>query len=240
MARDAAASRRRSGWRARGSPSWTRRWPTGSRARCVRWARTRGCRRSSTSRATRAGGASRRPTARIPTWSQRSAWLSSRGLQDGADAPVLATGKHFVGYGLPEGGMNWAPAHIGPRELREVYLLPFEAAVREAGLRSVMNGYEELDGVPCAPRASCFTTIAARRVGLRRHRRLGLRGDRRALDARTASSATSDGRRPRARGGHRRRAALDRRLRRAAGAGARRRARRPGAGRSRGRARAGA
>lgn len=45
--------------------------------------------------------------------------------------------------------MNWAPAHIPPRVLREVYLHPFEAAVREAGLESIMAGYHELDGVPC-------------------------------------------------------------------------------------------
>ena len=31
---------------------------------------------------------------------------------------------------LPEGGMNRAPAHIGPRELRDTFLLPFEVAVR--------------------------------------------------------------------------------------------------------------
>lgn len=73
-----------------------------------------------------------------------------RGLQ-GPDlaSGVVATAKHFVGYGAPEGGMNWAPAHIGDRELREVYLHPFEAAVA-AGLASVMNSYNELDGVPGA------------------------------------------------------------------------------------------
>ena len=54
-----------------------------------------------------------------------------RGLQgDDLGAGVIATAKHFVGYGASEGGMNWAPAHIGARELREVYLHPFEAAVR--------------------------------------------------------------------------------------------------------------
>jgi beta-glucosidase len=73
---------------------------------------------------------------------------------DGLQGPDLATGviataKHFVGYGASEGGMNWAPAHVGDRELREVFLHPFEAAV-DAGLASVMNGYHELDGVPCA------------------------------------------------------------------------------------------
>ena len=62
---------------------------------------------------------------------------------------VIATAKHFVGYGASEGGMNWAPAHIPERELRDVHLRPFEAAVRQAGLASVMNAYHELDGVPC-------------------------------------------------------------------------------------------
>jgi beta-glucosidase len=62
---------------------------------------------------------------------------------------VIATAKHLVGYGASEGGMNWAPAHIPPRVLREVYLHPFEAAVREAGLESIMAGYHELDGIPC-------------------------------------------------------------------------------------------
>lgn len=62
---------------------------------------------------------------------------------------VAATGKHFVGYGSSEGGMNWAPAHIPERELREVYLHPFEAVVSEAKLASIMPGYHELDGIPC-------------------------------------------------------------------------------------------
>ncbi len=63
---------------------------------------------------------------------------------------IVATGKHFVGYGMTEGGMNWSPAHFGERELRETYLFPFEAAVREAKLASMMNAYHELDGIPCA------------------------------------------------------------------------------------------
>jgi len=74
-----------------------------------------------------------------------------RGLQgDDLSEGVIATAKHFVGYGASEGGMNWAPAHLGQREVREVFLHPFESAVVEAGLRSVMNSYNELDGVPGA------------------------------------------------------------------------------------------
>lgn len=89
-----------------------------------------------------------------------------RGLQ-GEDLRhgVLATAKHFVGYAASEGGMNWAPVHLGARELREVYLHPFEAAVRTAGLRSVMNGYHELDGVPCATDRELLTTILREQWG---------------------------------------------------------------------------
>jgi beta-glucosidase len=78
-----------------------------------------------------------------------------RGLQ--ADGEVLATGKHMVGHGVPEGGLNRAPAHIGPRELRDVFLWPFEAAVR-AGMRSMMHAYEDVDGVPCVASRELFTT----------------------------------------------------------------------------------
>jgi beta-glucosidase len=81
-----------------------------------------------------------------------------RGLQEGGGGPVLATGKHMVGHGLPEGGMNRAPAHIGARELRDIYLWPFEAAVREAGMRSMMHAYEDVDGVPCVASRELFTT----------------------------------------------------------------------------------
>lgn len=71
----------------------------------------------------------------------------------------IATLKHFVGYGAPEGGMNWAPAHIPQRELREVYLKPFEMAVKEGGALSVMNGYHELDGIPCGSSMELLTDI---------------------------------------------------------------------------------
>lgn len=73
-----------------------------------------------------------------------------RGVQGGDLARgVVCTGKHFLAYGASEGGLNWAPAHAGPRELRDVYALPFHAAIREAGLASMMNSYGEVDGVPC-------------------------------------------------------------------------------------------
>jgi len=61
---------------------------------------------------------------------------------------VIATLKHFVAHGQPESGQNCGPANVSMRELREVFLRPFHAAVRDAGAISVMPSYNEVDGVP--------------------------------------------------------------------------------------------
>ena len=61
---------------------------------------------------------------------------------------VMATLKHFAAHGQPESGTNCAPAGTGERTLRETFLYPFEAAIKEAGAISVMASYNEIDGVP--------------------------------------------------------------------------------------------
>lgn len=65
-------------------------------------------------------------------------------------AGVVSTLKHFVGYSGSRGGQNHGPVAVGKRELAEVYLPPFEIAIRDAGARSVMNSYTEVDGIPVA------------------------------------------------------------------------------------------
>ena len=73
-----------------------------------------------------------------------------RGVQgDSLERGVVATAKHYMGYGAGEGGLNWAPSQLPRRELLERFLPPFAAAIREAGIGSVMNGYQEIDGIPC-------------------------------------------------------------------------------------------
>src|SRR5256886_13525341 len=61
---------------------------------------------------------------------------------------VLATLKHMTGHGQPESGTNVGPAPYGERTLRDVFLYPFEVVIKEAGARSVMPSYNEVDGVP--------------------------------------------------------------------------------------------
>src|SRR5258705_1394847 len=61
---------------------------------------------------------------------------------------VIATLKHFAAHGQPESGTNCAPVNVSERILREVFLFPFQAAIRDAGAMSVMASYNEIDGVP--------------------------------------------------------------------------------------------
>jgi beta-glucosidase len=83
-----------------------------------------------------------------------------RGLQgDDIKQGVIATLKHFAGHGLPERGLNSSPSLIPPRLFRDVYLYPFEQAVKEGGVLSVMNAYHEIDGVPCAASEDLLTDI---------------------------------------------------------------------------------
>ncbi|WP_431220263.1 beta-glucosidase family protein [Leifsonia xyli] len=79
-----------------------------------------------------------------------------RGLQG---AGVHATLKHFVGYSASQAGRNHAPVHAGPREVRDTLLQPFEMAVRDGGVRSVMNSYAEIDGVPVGASPEYLTGI---------------------------------------------------------------------------------
>ncbi len=72
---------------------------------------------------------------------------------------VVATGKHFLGYGASEGGLNSANVEAGSRRVRDVFAFPFEAAIQLAHLRSVMNTYSEVNGVPAAISHELLTTL---------------------------------------------------------------------------------
>jgi beta-glucosidase len=61
---------------------------------------------------------------------------------------VFATAKHFAVHGQPEGGTNVAPGNYSERVVREYFLKPFEAAVKEGHVENVMASYNEIDGIP--------------------------------------------------------------------------------------------
>ena len=70
----------------------------------------------------------------------------TKGLQGkDSEKEVAATGKHFLGYSYGDGGLNMSSNPITERDIREEYAKPFQAAISEAGLMSVMNSYGTLD-----------------------------------------------------------------------------------------------
>jgi beta-glucosidase-like glycosyl hydrolase len=85
-----------------------------------------------------------------------------RGLQD---AGIHATLKHFVGYSASQAGRNHAPVHVGPRFVEDVLLPPFEMAVLDGGVRSVMNSYAEIDGAPVGATPQYLTDVLRGRWG---------------------------------------------------------------------------
>jgi beta-glucosidase len=87
-----------------------------------------------------------------------------RGLQS---AGVVATLKHFAGYSASRAARNHGPVSMGRRELLDVILPPFEAAVVAAGTGSVMNSYADVDGVPAAADRWLLTELLRDQWGFR-------------------------------------------------------------------------
>ena len=75
----------------------------------------------------------------------KASYTRSHGIANGS---LMCTAKHFAGYSVPAGGINLAPASLGEREMRTLHLYPFEMAVKEANVYSIMPSYNEVDGVP--------------------------------------------------------------------------------------------
>ena len=78
---------------------------------------------------------------------------------------IVSTLKHFVGYSASQAGRNHAPVSMGPRELADVMLPPFEMALRHGGARSVMHAYTDIDGVPAAANRALLTGLLRQEWG---------------------------------------------------------------------------
>jgi len=90
----------------------------------------------------------------------------------GAEGPfatdkVVSTLKHLTGHGQPSAGVNIAPAQIAPRELHEVFLPPFEAAVKLAHAASIMPSYNEIDGIPSHVNGPLLNDVVRKQWGFR-------------------------------------------------------------------------
>ncbi len=100
--------------------------------------------------------------ARDPRWgrmaegSGEDPWLDARmgeamvrGYQGKVPGPasMAACVKHFAGYGAAEGGRDYNSTFLTERQLRNVILPPFEAAVK-AGALTLMTSFNDNDGIP--------------------------------------------------------------------------------------------
>lgn len=71
---------------------------------------------------------------------------------------VLASTKHFVGYGAGLAGRDYNTVDMSDRVLREVYLPPFKATV-DAGVATIMTSFNEVDGIPATGSHYLLTEI---------------------------------------------------------------------------------
>lgn len=70
-----------------------------------------------------------------------------QGADYSANNKILATAKHWVGYGAAQGGRDYNTTDLSERSLRETYFPPFKSAV-DAGVGSFMTSFNDIDGVP--------------------------------------------------------------------------------------------
>jgi len=78
---------------------------------------------------------------------------------------IFATPKHFVADGEPWAGANGEDYEISERALREVYMRPFEAAVRVAHAESIMPAHHAINGVPCHANAWLLDEVLRKEWG---------------------------------------------------------------------------
>ncbi len=71
---------------------------------------------------------------------------------------MAACVKHYAGYGASEGGRDYNTTSIPARQLRNVYLPPFKAAV-DAGAMTLMTSFNDIDGIPATGNRHLLTDI---------------------------------------------------------------------------------
>ena len=84
-----------------------------------------------------------------------------KGFQgDDYSAPdkLVACAKHYVGYGSAEGGRDYDNGEISEPTLRDIYLPPFQSAVK-SGVGTVMSAFLDLNGIPATSNRRLLTDV---------------------------------------------------------------------------------
>jgi beta-glucosidase len=71
---------------------------------------------------------------------------------------IAACLKHFVGYGMSEGGRDYRFSDVSAQSLWETYLPPYQACI-DAGAATVMSGFNDISGVPATANYYTLTEI---------------------------------------------------------------------------------
>jgi beta-glucosidase len=79
---------------------------------------------------------------------------------------LAACAKHYVAYGAAEAGRDYNTVDMSERQLREVYLQPFHAAVDE-GVATLMASFNTINGVPASANAFTLTQVLRGEWGFR-------------------------------------------------------------------------
>ncbi len=95
------------------------------------------------------------------------------GLQGKAEQTRTGIGQHhlaamckgYIGHGFPERGINLAPILVPEIELRNFFLPPYAAAIREANVYSVMPVYDEVNGVPAHASVKLLKELLRKELG---------------------------------------------------------------------------
>lgn len=83
-----------------------------------------------------------------------------------ANDSILACAKHYVAYGETTGGRDSYEAEVSPRKLLSVFLPPFEKAVKQAKVATLMAGYQAIDGLPCSANSWVLRDIPKEQWGM--------------------------------------------------------------------------
>ena len=89
-----------------------------------------------------------------------------QGSDPSAPGRLLASVKHFAGYGAADGGRDYDSSYLSDTELYNVYFPPFKAAV-DAGVGSVMSAYMNLNDVPATGNAFLLQDVLRKQWGFK-------------------------------------------------------------------------
>ena len=105
---------------------------------------------------------------------------------------VITEPKHYCVHGIPEGGINCAPARVGRREVETYYLPVFEAGIKRGGAYNVMSCYNSIDGEVVGESPYYLKEVLKDRFGLKGISRADWGGVRRLMSFHMVSRSEKD------------------------------------------------